>query len=221
MANYYCRKSSLEAIAAAIKTGLGLASSTKIKVSDFASRIGSFVIPTNRGSPTETLNTSKTSYPILKGKYTGGTVSVTTETKTATLSQGGSTVTPSSGKVLEKVTVPARDVFVAKSGLLTPTSINTFTITGLTFKPIGIAMYADETYGQTFKKPQLICFYWKNGAVQGSAVHDTVSTAPVTSATVTTTNTSITISNVVATYNGTSFNCTWKTSRQWCYFVWG
>lgn len=221
MANYYCKKSSLESLAAAIKAGAGIASSTKLKVSDFASKIASFVIPTNRGSPSETLNTSKTTYTIRKGKYTGGSVSVSSQTKTATLSASGSTVSPDSGKVLEKVTIPARDVFIAESGLITPGADNTMTISGLTFKPIGIAMYADETYGQTFKKPQLACFYWKNGEVKGSAVSDNVIAAPVTSATVSTTNTSITISNVVATYNGTSFNCTWKINRQWCYFVWG
>ena len=220
MPDYYCKKSSLETLAAAIKAGAGMASSAKLKVSDFASKIASFVIPTNRGSPSETLNTSKTTYTIRKGKYTGGSVSVASQSKTATLSASGSTVSPDSGKVLEKVTIPARDVYLSKCGTFTPSANNTFSITGLHFKPIGIVMYASYI-STSASQPQLAAFSWKDGESKGIAASSAMpSGAPVTSATVTTTNTSITIKNVVATVSGSSFNCTWVL-KQWTYFVWG
>ncbi len=218
---YYCKESSLKALAAAIKNGAGIASTTKLAVNQFLVKINAFVIPTNRGSPSYSLSTSKTSQTLSKGKYTGGSVSVTSQSKTATLSASGSTVSPDSGKVLEKVTIPARDVFLAESRSFAPGSTNTFSITGLAFKPVGIIMFCAYTKGITYKQPQLASFYWNNGTVKGTAVSSSVASgAPVTSATVTTTNSSITISNVVATYNGTPFNCTWN-KAMWTCFIWG
>ena len=60
----------------------------------------------NNGTVTKSLNTSTTSYTIPKGYHSGsGKVSLTTEEKTVTASRSAQTVTPSSGKVLSKVTV--------------------------------------------------------------------------------------------------------------------
>lgn len=60
----------------------------------------------NNGTVTKSLNTSITSYTIPKGYHSGsGKVSLTLETKTVTASRSAQTVTPSSGKVLSKVTV--------------------------------------------------------------------------------------------------------------------
>lgn len=219
MATYYCKESSLQALAAAIKNGAGIASATKLAVNQFAAKIRAFVIPTSRGSPIYTLDTTKTSQAIQRGKYTGGSVSVTTEIITATLTAGGSTVSPASGKVIEKVIIPARDDYLSKCGTFTPGANNTFSITNLTFKPVGIVMYASVLSGA--KQPQLVNFSWVNGEAKGTAVSNSIfSGAPVTSASVSTTNSSISISNVVATANGSSFNCTWQT-KQWTYFVWG
>lgn len=61
---------------------------------------------TNNGAVTQTLNTTTTSYTIPKGYHSGsGKVSITTETKTATPTKATQNITPSSGKVLSKVTV--------------------------------------------------------------------------------------------------------------------
>jgi hypothetical protein len=62
----------------------------------------------NIGAATATLSTSATSYTIPKGYHSGtGKVSITTETKSATPTKSAQDITPSSGKVLSKVTVDA------------------------------------------------------------------------------------------------------------------
>lgn len=63
---------------------------------------------TNNGAVSKTLNTTTTSYTIPKGHHSGtGKVSITTETKTATPSKSEQDITPTTGKVLSKVTVGA------------------------------------------------------------------------------------------------------------------
>lgn len=62
----------------------------------------------DNGAVTKTLDSSTTSYTIPAGYHNGsGKVNISTETKTATPTTGSQTVTPSSGKVLSKVTVNA------------------------------------------------------------------------------------------------------------------
>lgn len=62
----------------------------------------------NNGAVTKTLDTTTTSYTIPAGYHNGsGKVSVTAETKSATPTKAAQTITPSSGKVLSKVTVAA------------------------------------------------------------------------------------------------------------------
>lgn len=62
----------------------------------------------NNGAVTKTLDTTTTSYTIAKGYHSGtGKVSITTETKTATPTKAAQDITPTSGKVLSKVTVAA------------------------------------------------------------------------------------------------------------------
>ena len=63
---------------------------------------------TDNGAVTKTLDSSTTSYTVPAGHHNGsGKVNISTETKTATPTTGSQTVTPSSGKVLSKVTVNA------------------------------------------------------------------------------------------------------------------
>lgn len=63
---------------------------------------------TNNGAVTKTLDTTTTSYTIPKGYHSGsGKVSIATETKSATPTKSSQTITPTSGKVLSKVTVAA------------------------------------------------------------------------------------------------------------------
>ena len=62
----------------------------------------------NNGAVTKTLDTTNTSYTVPKGFHSGaGTVKITTETKTATPTKASQDITPTSGKVLSKVTVAA------------------------------------------------------------------------------------------------------------------
>lgn len=62
----------------------------------------------NNGAVSQTLSTSTTSYTVPAGYHNGsGTVSIVTETKTATPSTSSQTVTPTTGKVLSSVTVNA------------------------------------------------------------------------------------------------------------------
>lgn len=63
---------------------------------------------TNNGTVTNTLNTTTKSYTIPKGYHSGsGKVSITTEEKSVTPTKASQAVTPTSGKVLSKVTVAA------------------------------------------------------------------------------------------------------------------
>ena len=62
----------------------------------------------NVGAVSQTLNTTTKSYTVPKGYHSGtGTVSITTEEKTATPTKAAQSITPTSGKVLSKVTVNA------------------------------------------------------------------------------------------------------------------
>lgn len=62
----------------------------------------------NIGAVSKTLDTTTTSYTVPKGYHSGsGTVKITTEEKSATPTKAAQTVTPTSGKVLSKVTVAA------------------------------------------------------------------------------------------------------------------
>ena len=61
-------------------------------------------MPAN-GAIDKTLDTSTTSYTVPKGYTEGGTVDIVTENKTATPTKSTQNITPSSGKVLAKVTV--------------------------------------------------------------------------------------------------------------------
>lgn len=63
---------------------------------------------TNNGAVSKTLDTSTTSYTVPAGYHNGsGKVSVALETKTATPTEAAQDITPTSGKVLSKVTVNA------------------------------------------------------------------------------------------------------------------
>lgn len=62
----------------------------------------------NNGTVSKSLDTTTTSYTIPKGYHSGtGKVSLTTETKTTTPTESAQDITPSTGKVLSKVTVNA------------------------------------------------------------------------------------------------------------------
>ena len=141
MADKYVRKTSLENVASETKTRAGLASSTKLTPTQIKERITALTIPTSRGTPTQVLTAASPSYTILRGKYTGGSVSVSAQGKTAVLQTSTQTISPDSGKVLSSVTVPAKNTASVAVGTITPSSgATSFSISGLSFTPVGIAI---------------------------------------------------------------------------------
>lgn len=63
---------------------------------------------TNNGAVSKTLDVTTVSYTVPKGYHSGsGTVKITLETKTVTPTKSAQDITPTSGKVLSKVTVAA------------------------------------------------------------------------------------------------------------------
>lgn len=68
----------------------------------------------NNGAVSKVLNTTTVSYTIPKGYHSGsGKVSITLETKTVTPTKSAQVITPTSGKVLSKVTVgPIPDEYI-------------------------------------------------------------------------------------------------------------
>lgn len=62
----------------------------------------------NNGTVSKTLDAASTSYTVAKGYHSGtGTVKIVTEEKTVTPTKAAQAITPTSGKVLSKVTVNA------------------------------------------------------------------------------------------------------------------
>ena len=101
---------------AAIPTAFQDVSSTTAAAADvlapkvFTAKDGTLTTGTmaNNGAVSKTLDTNTTSYTVPKGYHNGsGTVSIATETKSATPTKSVQTVTPTSGKVLSSVTVAA------------------------------------------------------------------------------------------------------------------
>ena len=71
----------------------------------------------NNGAVSKTLDATTISYTIPKGYHSGaGTVTITLETKTVTPTKSAQEITPTSGKVLSKVTVnPIPDTYIDTS----------------------------------------------------------------------------------------------------------
>lgn len=71
----------------------------------------------NNGAVSKTLDATTISYTIPKGYHSGaGTVTITLETKTVTPTKSAQDITPTSGKVLSKVTVnPIPDTYIDTS----------------------------------------------------------------------------------------------------------
>lgn len=78
----------------------------------------------NNGAQSATLDTTTKSKTIPAGYTTGGTVNIVTETKTATPSTSVQNITPTSGKVLEKVTVNAIPSNFVDASTVTSTAAN-------------------------------------------------------------------------------------------------
>lgn len=230
MADKYCKKSSLETVADEVRVRAGLSSSSKLTTAQMKTTIDALEIPVQRGAPSVALTGSSPSYTIQKGVYTGGKVSVTGQSKTATLSQNGSTVAPDSGKVLTSVTVPAKNTVSVKSGTIPMSSgQSTVLIDDIGFSPTGYALCFDVSSVTTsnISGKILLIMQTKSGTLLGRIMHtDTVSSGdgtvgiPITSTSTTWGSNSLSISNIVGTLSGTTYNGTFP-GYSFRYVVWG
>lgn len=102
-------------------TGVTATATKVLTGSTFVDSTGAEVAGTmpNNGAVTKVIDTSTTSYTVPAGYHNGsGKVSLTVEAKTATPTKSTQTVTPSSGKVLSKVTVnPIPDEYQDVTGV--------------------------------------------------------------------------------------------------------
>lgn len=123
----YVDVSGVTATTANVLTGATFGAGTEIKTGTMP----------NNGAISQTLNTTTTSYTVPAGYHNGsGTVSLVTETKTVTPATAAQDVTPTSGKVLSKVTVngdsnliaanilSGKTIFGVKGSLVVPSYTN-------------------------------------------------------------------------------------------------
>lgn len=105
------------------------------------------VIPTNRGSYSETLTATKSSVTVPRGVYSGGAVVVTPQSKTVDPQATAFTVNADSGKALTSVTVRGIDTYSVCAGTWTASNASSFSVSGLSFKPEGAIMVAISNLG--------------------------------------------------------------------------
>lgn len=223
MATKYCKKSSVESVADEVKVRQG--SSNSIQGSGLASAINNLVLPTQRGSPNTVLTASSPSKTIQRGEYTGGSVYVTPQSKTATLTVNGSTVNADANKVLSSVTVPAKNTATFNSGSITPSSNATsISVTGLSFKPIGVAIFPTDSGTWDCVSPRFILGMFTSSGIKvgvtGSKKSGTQYYGVINGASVTFGNNSVSISNITANLNGTAVNATFQ-AKQFTWVCWG
>ena len=116
---------------------------------------------TNQGAKTVSLNTSTTSYTIPAGYHNGsGKVSVTLEQKTVTPSASQQNITPSSGKVLSKVTVNTDTNLKAEN---IKNGVTIFGVTG-TYSSGGNSSNITDLTNTTWLFQYHLDEYWRYGA---------------------------------------------------------
>lgn len=146
MANY-CKKSSLENIAAAIKTVSGDSHALTFP-EQFVSSINNLELVEQKSTPNVLLHSDFTTYKVPKGRYDGGVISVTPETKTVTPTSTTQSVTASANKVLEQVIVSALPGFQILVGTYDVGSsvASSWTVSGITeFTPMGAVIVSTDT----------------------------------------------------------------------------
>lgn len=243
MADKYCKKSSLEALADEIRVRNGDSSSTKyLFPNEFESTISGLLIPTQRGAPSKELKTNDSSYTIQRGVYTGGSVFVDPVSY-----EGQNAINPSSSqqtisdstnkKPIKKVVVNAANLYQVSVGNWRGTTKNptSWSISGLPFKPVGLIFLTDSTL--TSSSPYYYIRWFcalSDGTVYGYARGRTSTSktflgAKIVSASVTFGNSNVSFSNVICNDTGygnqTAYiyqNSTSATSNTFYgYYIWG
>lgn len=223
MADKYCKKSSLEAVADEVRTRAGYPSSLKMTPLQMVDIINNLEIPVQRGAPNVELTVNSPSYTIPKGVYTGGLVYVLPQGGHATLTANGSTVSDPNGRPLSSVTVPPKNVYTVHNGTTTPSSgATTINFTGLNFKPVGIILAVADW---SSKKPVGTNNVVSMASVKGGSTYGCLGISSsycgvITSASVTFTDNSVTISNIVANRNGSTVSGSFCNNQHY-YIIWG
>lgn len=223
MAQKYCKKSSVQSVANEVKTLKGAASN--IQGGNIASDINALILPTQRGAPNTVLTASSPSKTIQRGEYTGGSVYVTPQSKTATLTPNGSTITADSNQVLSSVTVPKKNTATFDVRPVKPSSgATSIGVSGLSFAPIGFAIFPTDSGSWTTSTPQfMLGMFTKDGmklGITGSNKSGTMYYGVVTSASVSFGNNSVSVSNIQSSLNGTAVNATFQAKYFTC-VSWG
>lgn len=221
MAKKYCRKSSIKAVADEIRVREGSSSTDKVQGSMMYYRIQNLELPVNYGSPNTVLTANNQSHTVLMGKYTGGSVSVTPQNATATLSQNGGYVPIEDGKTLASVKVPAKNAYSYSAGKITPASgATSISISGLSFTPLCIVV-VNTSKPSTLRENQIAVVYCdKSGTVRGVFPNKSAYVGSVTSASASFGSNSVSISNVVGVRNGTTINGAFA-NVEYSWFAWG
>ena len=219
MSKKYCKKSSIQTVTDEVKTRKG--SSSHIQGNNIASDINNLVIPTQRGAPATILTASSTTKTIQRGKYTGGSVSVVPQHAIATLSKSGGDVSIESGKTLASVKIPASNLYQVITGNITPANNATsLTFSGMSFTPVGFVAVMVTASGGV-GNPYIGGIAYTDGHVYGIAAGNTEKYGvPIIDATISISDSSITVSNIQANENGSIFAAKFK-NNPFVYAVWG
>lgn len=139
MADKCVKKSSIQGVVDIAKTQAGVSDSLTLPqgVVDTINAIESIV---NRGSPSVLLSANSKNdktYPIPKGRFTGGTVTVNPQEKTVTPTTKKQTIEADANRALKKVTVQPTPLYKVKTGHTAVLKNATSISINVDFKPEG------------------------------------------------------------------------------------
>lgn len=148
MASKYVKKSSIQGMVDIAKTQAGVNDSLTLPqgVVDTINAIEPIV---NRGSPSVLLSANSENdktYPIPKGRFTGGTVTVNPQEKTVTPTTKKQTIAADTNRALKKVTVQPTPLYKVKTGHTAALKNATSISINVDFKPEG-AIISYSSYG--------------------------------------------------------------------------
>lgn len=142
MADKYVKKSSIQGVVDIAKTQAGVSGSLTLPqgVVDTITAIEPIV---NRGSPSVLLSANSANdktYPIPKGRFTGGTVTVNPQEKTVTPTTKKQTIAADTNRALKKVTVQPTPLYKVASGYFAYDSAKVSWSITVPFVPEGAAL---------------------------------------------------------------------------------
>lgn len=216
---YLCNDASIRMIADEVRAKAG--TSQTIPFMNIADMIRGLVVPVDRGSPSAFVTSANPVYQIQRGKYSGGSVSVVSENVTAVLSKDGGYA--QINNVAASVTVPASDNYKYAGWTVTPgdnsTSLSITDSRLNTFQPQGVLLICTQANYKVGSSGAVLCLYCAGNNVDGSFTGKSGYKGKIASASVSYGST-VTISNIAGTRNGTSVNCFFR-NVEYSYFVWG